>query len=60
MTNYNTEEEEYHNLPTTSISYNKGSININECSLQTIWTFTNNTNNNNNANNAYNGTVVLP
>ena len=47
MTNYNTEEEEYHNLPTTSISYNKGSININECSLQTIWTSTANTNNNN-------------
>ena len=46
MTNYNTEEEEY--LPTTSISYNTGSININECSLQTIWTSTNTTTNNNN------------
>jgi len=46
MTNFTTEEEEY--LPTTSISYNTGSININECSLQTIWTSTNNNTNNNN------------
>ena len=42
MTNYTEEEEEYHNIPTTTISYNTGSININECSLQTIWTSTNN------------------